>query len=105
MDAVLNWLWQGGVVAIVAAGTLHLLDRTRAAVRCLVCWAALVVVVLLPLVALAMAAASAGAPPVSNAAPIVIVPVAWWTSSALIAAAWTIYDNSGDEPVLLEQSA
>ena len=89
MDAVLNWLWQGGVVAIVAAGTLHLLDRTRAAVRCLVCWVALVVVVLLPLVA--MAAAAAGAPPVSNAAPIVSVPVAWWTSSALIAAAWTIW--------------
>ena len=91
MDAVLNWLWQGGVVAIVAAGTLHLLDRTRAAVRCLVCWAALVVVVLLPLVALTMAAASPIASPVSTAAPILTVPVAWWTSSALIAAAWTIW--------------
>ena len=91
MDAVLNWLWQGGVVAIVAAGTLHLLDRTRAAVRCLVCWAALVVVVLLPLVALTMAAASPVASPVSTAAPILTVPVAWWTSSALIAAAWTIW--------------
>ena len=91
MDAVLNWLWQGGAVAIVAAGTLHLLDRTRAAVRCLVCWAALVVVVLLPLVALTMAAASPIAPPVSTAAPILTVPVAWWTSSALIAAAWTIW--------------
>ena len=89
MDAVLNWLWQGGVVAIVAAGTLHLLDRTRAAVRCLVCWAALVVVVLLPLVALAMAAPVA--PTVSNAAPILTVPVAWWTSSALIVAVWTIW--------------
>ena len=91
MDAVLNWLWQGGVVAIVAAGTLHLLDRTRAAVRCLVCWAALVVVVLLPLVALTMAAASPVASPVFTAAPILTVPVAWWTSSALIAAAWTIW--------------
>ncbi|MGH9241706.1 MAG: hypothetical protein ACRD3G_26970, partial [Vicinamibacterales bacterium] len=90
MDAVLNWLWQGGVVAIVAAGTLHLLDRARAAVRCLVCWAALLVVVVLPLVSLAMAAASPVAPAASNAARILTVPAAWWTSSALIAGAWAL---------------
>ena len=93
MDAVLNWLWQGGVVAIVAAGTLHLLDRARAAVRCLVCWAALVVVVLLPVISLAMAAASPVAAAVSNAPPIVTVPVAWWTSSAVIAGAWAIWTS------------
>ncbi len=91
MDAVLNWLWQGGVVAIVAAGTLHLLDRARAAVRCLVCWAALLVVVVLPLVSLAMAAASPVAPAASNAAAILTVPAAWWTSSALIAGAWAVW--------------
>ncbi len=91
MDAVLNWLWQGGVVAIVAAGTLHLLDRARAAVRCLVCWAALLVVVVLPLVSLAMAAASPVAPAASNAARILTVPAAWWTSSALIAGAWALW--------------
>lgn len=91
MDAVLNWLWQGGVVAIVAAGTLHLLDRARAAVRCLVCWAALLVVVGLPLVSLAMAAASPVAPAASNAAAILTVPAAWWTSSALIAGAWAVW--------------
>lgn len=91
MDAVLNWLWQGGVVAIVAAGTLHLLDRARAAVRCLVCWAALLVVVVLPLVSLVMAAASPVAPAASNAARILTVPAAWWTSSALIAGAWAVW--------------
>ena len=91
MDAVLNWLWQGGVVAIAATGTLHLLDRTRAAIRCLVCWAALIVVVLLPLVSLALAAASPAASAISAAAPIITVPVAWWTSSALLAAAWVIW--------------
>ena len=91
MDAVLNWLWQGGVVAIVAAGTLHLLDRARAAVRCLVCWAALLVIVVLPLVSLAMAAASPVAPAASNAAAILTVPAAWWTSSALIAGAWAVW--------------
>ena len=91
MDAVLNWLWQGGVVAVAAAGTLHLLDRTRAAVRCLVCWTALLVVVALPLVSLAMAAATPVAPTASNAAAILTVPAAWWTSSALIAGAWAIW--------------
>lgn len=91
MDAVLNWLWQGGVVAIVAAGTLRLLDRASAALRCLVCWAALIVVVLLPLVSFAVAAVSPAAPAVSATAPLITVPVAWWTSSALIAGAWGIW--------------
>jgi beta-lactamase regulating signal transducer with metallopeptidase domain len=91
VDAVLNWLWQGGMVAIVAGGTLHLLDRARAAVRCLVCWAALLVVGVLPLISLAMAAASPVAPAASNAAAILTVPAAWWTSSALIAGAWAIW--------------
>lgn len=93
MDAVLNWLWQGGVVAVVAAGTLHLLDRARAAVRCLLCWAALLLVILLPVLSLAMAAASPVAAAASNAAPMVTVPAAWWTSSALIAAAWAIWTS------------
>ena len=93
MDAVLNWIWQGGVVAIVAAGTLHLLDRARAAVRCLVCWAALLVVGVLPLISLAMAAAAPVAPAASNAAAVFTVPAAWWTSSALIAGAWAIWTS------------
>jgi beta-lactamase regulating signal transducer with metallopeptidase domain len=93
VDAVLNWLWQGSVVAIVAAGTLHLLDRARAAVRCLICWAALLMVVLLPLLSLAIAAASPVTAAASTAAPIVTVPVAWWTSSALIAGAWAIWTS------------
>jgi beta-lactamase regulating signal transducer with metallopeptidase domain len=89
----LNWLWQGGVVAVVAAGTLHLLDRARATVRCLVCWAALLVVILLPLLALATAAASPAAVAVFNAAPIVTVPAGWWTSSTLIAGVWAIWTS------------
>jgi beta-lactamase regulating signal transducer with metallopeptidase domain len=93
VDAVLNWLWQGGVVAVVAAGTLHLLDRARATVRCLVCWAALLVVILLPLLALATAAASPAAVAVFNAAPIVTVPAGWWTSSTLIAGVWAIWTS------------
>jgi beta-lactamase regulating signal transducer with metallopeptidase domain len=90
MDLVLNWLWQGGVVAIVATVTLRALDRTQAGTRCLVCWAALLVIVLLPLASLAFVAAPV-APAVYTAAPIFTVPVAWWTSSAVIAGAWAIW--------------
>ena len=90
MDLALNWLWQGGVVAIVATVTLRALDRTRAGARCLVCWAALLVVVLLPLASLVLTAPPV-APAVSSAAPVITVPVAWWTSSALIAGAWAIW--------------
>ena len=90
MDLALNWLWQGGVVAIVATATLRALDRTRAGARCLVCWAALLVVVLLPLASLVLMAAPV-APAVYSAAPVITVPVAWWTSSALIAGAWAIW--------------
>jgi beta-lactamase regulating signal transducer with metallopeptidase domain len=91
VDAVLNWLWQGGVVAIVAAGLLQRLDRARAAIRCLMCWTALIVVVLLPLVSLAFAAASPAEPTMSARAAFVTVPVAWWTSSALLVGAWAIW--------------
>ena len=33
MDAVLNWLWQGGVVAVVSFVTLFALHRAGANVR------------------------------------------------------------------------
>lgn len=91
MDAVLNWLWQGAVVAIVATGTLRVLDRTRAGVRCLVCWAALIAAVLLPLASFVLATSSPDAPTIYAAAPLITVPVAWWTSSALLAGAWAIW--------------
>ena len=41
MDGVLNWLWQGCVVALVCAAMLRGLERARANVRYVVCWAAL----------------------------------------------------------------
>ena len=42
MDGVLNWVWQGSVVAVALAVMLRLLERARASVRCALCWAALV---------------------------------------------------------------
>jgi hypothetical protein len=48
MDAVLNWLWQGCVVAVTCEAMLRVLGRARANVRYVVCWAALLLVVALP---------------------------------------------------------
>ncbi len=90
MDAVLNWLWQGVVVAIAAAAMLRVLDRSRAGVRCLVCWIALLMVVSLPLVPAAMAMLASATPTVS-ATPIVTVPNAWWTSGGLAVGLWAIW--------------
>ena len=87
MDTLLNWLWQGGVVAIAALGMLRLLDRAGAAARCVVCWVALTVIAVLPLLAFGITALSPAATgPVASAA-IVTVPAAWWTSGAVAAAA------------------
>jgi beta-lactamase regulating signal transducer with metallopeptidase domain len=86
----LNWLWQGGVVAIVATGTLRVLDRTRAGIRCLVCSAALIAIVLLPLISFGLSAAAPAGSAV-YAAPVITVPVAWWTSGALLAGAWATW--------------
>ena len=90
MDALLNWLWQGGVVAIAAMGLLRLLERTPAAVRCVLCWAGLLLVTTLPAAALVMSALRPAAPAIPSAA-IVTVPSAWWTSTAAIAGAWAIW--------------
>ncbi|HEY7057609.1 MAG TPA: M56 family metallopeptidase [Vicinamibacterales bacterium] len=89
MDAVLNWIWQGSVVAAASGVMLFALQRARANVRYTVCWAALLLIVALPLL-----------PPTPSTAPtteawlptqtdaIVSLPDAWWTSTLLILAAW-----------------
>jgi beta-lactamase regulating signal transducer with metallopeptidase domain len=87
----LNWLWQGAVVAGVAAALLQRLDRTRAALRCLVCWAALLAVLLLPLLSLVPAAAAPIEPTASTTAAAIIVPGGWWTSFTFIAALWVLW--------------
>jgi beta-lactamase regulating signal transducer with metallopeptidase domain len=91
VDALLNWLWQGAVVAIAAAGILRLLDRARAAVRCFVCWAALLVVVALPVAPLLSAALAPAGRSAVSATAIVTVPVVWWTSGLVIAGALALW--------------
>ena len=48
MDAVLNWLWQGCVVAVALRLMLFPLERASANVRSVVCWAATLFVIALP---------------------------------------------------------
>src|SRR5262245_4366989 len=86
MDAMLNWLWQGGVVAVAWFVMLLALERARANVRYVVCWAASLVVIALPVVPI-LRSAAISAVPFSD--PIVSLPDAWWTSTVLIFSAWT----------------
>ena len=93
MDAVLNWLWQGVVVAGAAAAMLCLLDRSRAAVRCVVCWIALLVVMALPVIPLAMASLPADVSTIATVStePIIVVPDVWWTSALFVTGLWAIW--------------
>jgi D-alanyl-D-alanine endopeptidase (penicillin-binding protein 7) len=92
MDALLNWLWQGGVVALVSSVMLVGLERARANVRCIVCWAAALIVIALPaLPRVSSAAVSEGAFRAARVDPFVSLPDVWWTSTFVILAAWTLW--------------
>lgn len=95
MDALLNWLWQGCVVAIALALMLQLLDRTRARVRYGLCWVALFIVLALPLVPLLSMPMPPTAVPLTAAGPLVSVPQVWWTSGAVLLTAWALWAGIG----------
>ena len=86
MDAVLNWLWQGGVVAVAWFVMLRMLDRARANVRYVVCWAALLLIVALPTVP-SLRSASSPEPYLAPAsAALISLPDSWWTSTLVMLA-------------------
>ena len=92
MDAVLNWLWQGGVVAAALGLMLFSLERASANVRSVVCWAAALFVIALPaLPSLASTAALPDAFRATGSEAMVSLPEAWWTSTLVILAAWTLW--------------
>ena len=88
MEVLANWIWQGCVVALAAALLLRVLDRSRAPLRALLCWAGLGAVLALPLLPLlgtsAPVATAGGAPPI-------LVPRAWWTSGVAFGGAWALW--------------
>lgn len=97
MDHVLNWLWQGGVVAGVTFMILRAVTRARAQFRYALCWIVVAVVLALPLVPVLFAGSPAGAAAQPSgslaAAPVMFaVPDTWWTSTLVAlagAALWT----------------
>ena len=96
MDVFLNWLWQGGVVALAAAAVLRAISPCRAQARYYVIWAACIAVLALPAMPLIWAAASleraVGSGPVSGAS-VVSMPIAWWTSTATVGGLWVVWSS------------
>jgi len=84
MDALLNWLWQGGVVAAALSVLLLTLGRSRANVRYVVCWTAALFVIALPLLPAWHPASLGDALDVSDGDALVALPDVWWTSTRVI---------------------
>jgi beta-lactamase regulating signal transducer with metallopeptidase domain len=96
MHAVMNWIWQGCVVAVVLFMMVRLLDRARANVRYVVCWAGQLLVLALPLVAWLDSSPTPPARlPRVPVDAVVSVPDAWWASSLVMAAAWLVWVSVG----------
>lgn len=92
MDAVLNWLWQGSLVALAAAAALRVLGSARAWARYLVAWAAMLCVFLLLLIPAGSSATSlAPLVPVAEARVRLAMPSGWWTSGALVVGLWALW--------------
>jgi len=92
MDDVLNWLWQGLVVAVACLVMLRLLERARANVRYVVCWAALLLVAVLPaLPSVPSTGALSDTISATSRHAIVALPDTWWTSSLLMLAVWAAW--------------
>lgn len=97
MHILLNWLAQGGVVALAAAAVLRVIPRSRTRSRYCFAWAACMVVAGLPALP-HMAALAFRVTPADHAFvsldPIVSVPTAWWSSTALAVLLWTIWSGA-----------
>ena len=94
MHAVLDWLWQGAVVAVACLAMLRTLERARANLRYVVCWAALLLIVALPaLPYFSPTPAPADTVPVTGDEAIVSLPDAWWTSTLAILAGWMAWTS------------
>ena len=90
MDTLLNWLWQGGAIAIAAAAMLRVLPRSRTQARYGTLWAAYVLVVALPAMPLITAAWSPIPPEAGDIAlqPAISVPMERWTPAGLVIGLW-----------------
>jgi bla regulator protein blaR1 len=93
VHVALNWLWQGGVVALATACALWVIPLSRTRARYCTAWAACAAVLALPAIPLVWAAASPeasrGVP--ATGVPIMSMPDDWWTSTAIAFGMWAVW--------------
>jgi beta-lactamase regulating signal transducer with metallopeptidase domain len=96
VDVVLNWLWQGVVVAAAAAAVLRTISPSRPQARYCALWAACIAVLALPAMPFVWTAAApvdtAGDRPTSIG-PLVSVPLGWWTSPFVAMVLWVTWST------------
>jgi beta-lactamase regulating signal transducer with metallopeptidase domain len=97
VEHLLNWLWQGSVVALATSVILRLLTRARAQIRYVLCWIVLGVVLTLPVLPLLFAIDASFPQPVagpaSGSVAMIAVPDAWWTSATIVLSAWAVWSG------------
>ena len=97
MDLILNWLWQGGLVAVAAALVLRANPRWRGPIRYRFLWAACCGVLALPAMPSILSTVapvpslSAVAEASPSGPPAIELPIAWWTSTELVIALWIVW--------------
>src|SRR5262245_53075042 len=98
MELMLNWLWQGAVVALAAEAVLAVLPRLRTPARYWLAATAYALVLTLPAMPY-LGAAAAPMPALDSVAvafgPAVAMPAAWWASAAVVAALWIVWAAVG----------
>ena len=91
MELILNWLWQGGIVAAATAGVLCVISPARARARYYAAWAACAAVLALPVIPLVWTPAS----PAISGGPAdvrtISMPDDWWTSPAVALGVWALW--------------
>jgi beta-lactamase regulating signal transducer with metallopeptidase domain len=95
VDAVVNWLWQGSLVALAAAALLHVIGPARANVRYTTLWIAWLSVLAIPIAPLVWAAAfpsGVSGPVLPVATEMVSIPLDGLWSSVLLAlwGSWSV---------------
>ena len=89
MDTVLNWVWQGVVVAAALFLMLRALEGVRANVRYIVCSLALLIVLTIPVLwSLSSTSDESQYTVQSSVGPIVSVPAAPWASATAMLGLW-----------------
>jgi bla regulator protein blaR1 len=94
LDAALNWLLQGGLVALTTAALLQVVGASRSRARYAVLWVALIAVLVLPAIpglrALASTGTAAARVPPSSVA-VVSIPAHWSVSTEVVLLLWAAW--------------